>query len=530
MNRTELFWALPPAIRRRASTARNYWSRPPRRNGGSWCLAPSMQMHLLPDGDVRACCRNSIPLGNIAEQRLPAIWASTRRAIMTRELDAGKTPTGCENCAMEVAVEGRRGSFPEVFDFWENRLGRDGASTPWPTRMEFNLSNHCNLQCVQCSGDLSSSIRIHREGRAALPTVYDDLFFDDLRTFVPHLRHANFAGGEPFLGAENFRVWEIIAELSPGLDCTINTNATQWNRRVQDVLDRGRFSFIFSLDGISKQTFESIRVGADLGVVLANVERFREYSARSGTDVNINHCLMPQNHHEFGDLLLYAEERQIQVNCSVVRTPEECSIAHLPQSEIRAIHRRLKRQERALLPQLRLNAGTWIAEVRRIETWAEHGPPSGDDTTPEPQPVRVRTKMESKPEPEPTILGLPRRGDGPTHDWEARRELRNFSSDDVVHSVTVGDGELVTECSPGLLDLLEVGSAQLEGRPVSYLGELAARRFGVPQSESVQHHGPDRIDIHSMFETVEGRASMLALRDRNGWARQARILIALRTR
>src|SRR5690606_1382079 len=124
--------------------------------------APSLQMHLLPDGDIRACCRNPIPLGNITEQRLPEIWAGVRRAEMVAELAARETPAGCGNCAAEVATEGRRGSYPEVFDLWASRLGRDRSADPWPVRMEFNLSNRCNLQCIQCSGDLSSAIRIHR--------------------------------------------------------------------------------------------------------------------------------------------------------------------------------------------------------------------------------------------------------------------------------------------------------------------------------------------------------------------------------
>ena len=46
------------------------------------------------------------------------------------------------------------------------------SMTPqWPERLELALSNACNLQCVMCNGELSSSIRIHREHRTALPTV-----------------------------------------------------------------------------------------------------------------------------------------------------------------------------------------------------------------------------------------------------------------------------------------------------------------------------------------------------------------------
>lgn len=495
-------------------------------------------MHLLPDGDIRACCRNEIPLGNITQQRLPVIWAGQRRSTMVAEIAGREVPSGCEDCVAEIRTEGRRGSYPEVFDFWLDRLDHGPTDWSWPSRMEFNLSNRCNLQCIQCSGDLSSAIRIHREGRPALPSVYGDTFFDDLRAFLPHLRHANFAGGEPFLGPENFRVWELIAEIAPDLDCTINTNATQWNHRVEEVLDRGRFSFIFSLDGIHKDTYESIRIDADLDQVLTNIERFREHAARHGTDVNINHCLMPQNHHEFGDLLLYAEERGIKVNCSVVRSPRECSIAYLDRSDIAAIHRTLRAQERALLPRLRLNASTWTAEVERIAVWAEQGPPEtpSDHTQPEPQPVAVeivpRTVIPpTPPQPPPaTILGMARQGGGPTDVRTAIEELRSFSADGAVHVVTVGADETITSCSSGLLDLLAAQHSELEGRSLDALAEVTERRFGAVVDHRLDPVGPDRIDGSTLFDRAEARSAMVALRDDDGWADSATILIALRPR
>lgn len=516
-----------------------------------------MQMHLLPDGDVRACCRNAIPLGNITEQRLPEIWFGARRSEMEQLLSTATTPTGCENCAAEVTAEGRRGSYPEVFDFWADELDWERSANRWPTRLEFNLSNRCNLQCLQCSGDLSSAIRIHREHRPPLPAVYDEQFFDDLAAFLPHLHHANFAGGEPFLGPENFRVWEMIAELSPQLPCTINTNATRWNDEIRRVLERGRFSFIFSLDGIHKATYESIRVGSDLDVVLSNIERFRAYAARRGTDVNINHCLMPQNHHEFGDLLLYAESRGIKVNVSVVRTPRDCSIAYLPQDEIRTIHRTLAGQSHALLPRLRLNASTWLDEVRRIGTWAEHGPPPDPDS-PDPQQVHIRGRtatlatlptletlptiatvptretLPSRPsssvEDPQTILGLSRRGTGPTDDTAVRAELQRFSADGTLHTITVGYAEKVIDFSPGLLMLLCITPEQIDGQPVAVLQSLAARRFGTPRHHDERVIDPNRIDSVSTYDEFEVRSAMIALRGNDGWAETAAILIAVRPR
>lgn len=542
MNRTQLIQAVPGSVRRHVPAVRHLLAFPPRRFvSGTWCLAPTVQMHLLPDGDIRACCRNSIPLGNITEQRLTEIWAGARRQEMVRGLAAKETPTGCENCAAEIATEGRKGSYPEVFDLWTNRLG-SARGAEWPIRMEFNLSNRCNLQCIQCSGDLSSSIRIHREGRPALPTVYDDQFFEDVRLFLPHLRHANFAGGEPFLGPENFKVWDAIAELVPKLECTINTNATLWNKRIERVLERGRFSFIFSMDGIHKETYEAIRIDADLDQVLRNIDRFCEYAARRNTDVNINHCLMPQNYAEFGDLLLFAEARHIKVNVSVVRTPRECSLAYLPPAELEQVYRTMERQSSDLLPRLRLNASTWRAELKRIQIWAEHGPPPDpwDDPAIASQPVELRPRphvppvpplptLEPVPPAEPTILMMPCRGVGPTDDTEARAELQAFAGDQPVLSATVGPDDTIVECSDSLLDVLGLDRPAIVGREVADLQELVGRRFGDIINTTLTDR-PDRMDSTTEFAEFEARSCMVALRDDTGWADTARLLIAIRPR
>ena len=85
---------------------------------------------------------------------------------------------------------------------------RRAAGVGWPKHIEFALSNTCNLQCVQCSGELSSAIRAQREHRPPLRSPYGDAFFDEIQEFLPaprgghlHRRRAvPHAGGPSGLG------------------------------------------------------------------------------------------------------------------------------------------------------------------------------------------------------------------------------------------------------------------------------------------------------------------------------------------
>lgn len=468
------------------------------------CAAPSIQLQFAPDGDVAVCCQSLETLGNVRQDRLIDLWNSQRRHEIVRRLATDDYSMGCEACGAEVAVEGRRGSFPEQFDAWATHLveAPGGAREWWPSRLDFMLSNSCNLQCIQCSGDYSSSIRIHREHRPPLEPAYGDEFFEDVRAFIPHLDHASFEGGEPFLGPENFRMWRLIAEMKPDLLCTVCTNATVWNRRVEEAVASVRMGFIFSLDGITADTFESIRVGADLGEVLANIDRFTAHARRMGTDVSINHCLMPQNVGEFPELLTYAEDRGIFVNVSVVRGPAHCSIARLPADELRAVHRSLLDRDPVLAGRLVLNARTWRRELDRIGAWAA----AADDG---PATVWEQTGR--------TVLMFRCAGSGPHDESEAIRELSRFAADGTVSSVVVGRDDRIRRADPLIEQVLGVGP--LVDAPVQILQSRLTRY-------SEQSVGPDRVDATAEFGADRFRIAVVARRDDSGWAEEAVLLFA----
>ncbi len=460
-------------------------------------------MQFAPDGEVSVCCQSLERLGNVRDHRLADLWGGDRRLEIVRRLERDDYSLGCEACGAEVELEGRTGSFPEQFDAWAGHLHRAGGGG-WPTRLDFMLSNSCNLQCIQCSGDFSSSIRIHREHRPPLEPAYGDEFFEDVEPFLAHLDHASFEGGEPFLASENFRMWELIARVRPDLPCTVCTNATTWNQRVERAISSVRMHFIFSLDGITPSTFESIRIGADLGEVLANIDRFTEHARRVGTDVSINHCLMPQNVGEFPELLRYAEQRGIFVNVSVVRGPVHCSIARLPAEEITAVHRALLTRDDEMTGQLRLNRRTWDRELARIGAWAAAGAGGGAS-------VWEQTGR--------TVLMFRCAGSGPHDEQAAERELALLSSGGDVARVVVGRDDLIRSASPRIEALAGVSPGGLTGAPVQVL-QQALSRFEELDT------GPDRVDAVATFGAEQFRIAIVALRDEHGWAEDAVLLFA----
>ena len=318
---------------------------------------------------------NHRPLGNVAESSLAELWQGTARRTVMDRLGRGDFSAGCQQCEKEIDADGRAGSLPDTFDeLLGEFVARDWLGSDHPVRMEFNLSNVCNLRCVQCNGELSSAIRAS-EGRPPIPRVYGDAFFEQLCEFVPHLRTAGFAGGEPFLERLNFRIFDLIAELNPSLLCSANTNGTVWTPPSSTApcaeLD---LNPIFSIDGTTAETFEAIRVGSSFEEVMTNLARYREIVTARGGWIGINYCLMRQNHHEFADLLLMAEDLDARVWVSVVRSPEEHSILSLPSDEILRILERLEAQQDRVAAGATRDLAVWNTELDRLRTWASVEP------------------------------------------------------------------------------------------------------------------------------------------------------------
>lgn len=501
----------------------------------SVCFAPSSMVYLAPDGHVRACCRSFTPIGNVVENSFLEIWNGASRRRMVDALAVGTFPQGCEPCGVERDVEGPERAYPARFERFAPQIDRDGDPRgAWPLRIEFNLSNSCNLMCLQCDGFLSSSIRAHREHLPALPHVYGDAFFAELEQFIPHLVEAQFAGGEPFLGRENYRVWDLIERLNPELPCTVVTNATQWSKRIERIGTTLHMGYTFSLDAVTKSTYERIRVNADHDVVMANVPRYAAMAASHGRPVEVNFCLMRQNHDEFGDLLLWAEERGFRVNVCVVRHPEDCSLASWGTDELRRVVDGLAAAEERVLPYLDLNRATWVEEVERLRRWTASPPDTLDqlwwsETWSEREVPVVLAGLPETSSLEIGVVGVP------PHDVSAaEQDLVAWSGDGTAHRLTADfepnrdPDHQVVGVADSLVELLGCEGSELIGRPVQDLQMEIERRFGPVLDVDILRPGRTNVEFSLRLRDAAVRVVMVAEGNERGRLTGVTVLVAVR--
>jgi len=329
----------------------------------SGCYAPFVSLYFNTLGEVIACCKNeTFVLGNIAAEGLDAIWNGGRIGQLRKALTQYNFGAGCGQCEWQLKSGNFSGAYTQIFEEFKV----DSPAPQWPQMMEFTISNTCNFECIMCFGELSSSIRGHREGLPPLRRVYDERFFADLPKFLPHLKRAKFFGGEPFLATENFRIWEMMIEQKLGTPCHVTTNGSIWNDRVRRVLDHLPCSISVSLDGANAKTFESIRVNGNFDEVMQNTRRFADYTRSRGTTFSITFCLMRQNWQEFGDVLLLADGFDCDVWVNTVINPTECSLYTLPTKELLDIVDQMEVSLAKLRSQLARNRAAVANEIAAV--------------------------------------------------------------------------------------------------------------------------------------------------------------------
>ena len=358
----------------------------------SGCYAPFVSVYFTTSGDVIACCKNqTFVLGNVSRQRLTDIWRGAQISTLRKALANYRFESGCEFCEWQVRGGAYESAYPWVFE----EFPVSSMEPEWPAMIEFAGSNTCNFECIMCYGELSSSIRARRDRLPPLPKAYSEEFFQDLRKFLPHLKRAKFFGGEPFLSHECFRIWDLMITDGLSIPCHITTNGSQYNPKVERVLEALPISLSISIDGVTKETLEKIRVNADYERLIANLHRFRDYTRRRKTYLGLSYCLMRQNWHEFGEFLLFADGLGCEVFVNTVIDPSDCSLYTLAPKELADVADNLEAQSHALRNRLSLNRHIWENTIKAVRGSANERQVEGVDRIKETASEALRNGPES---------------------------------------------------------------------------------------------------------------------------------------
>lgn len=277
--------------------------------------------------------------------------------------------------AQQPGISLRRVLRQEVGQFKARVLSRNTpkAADSYPRGMEFELSSTCNLECVMCTGEFSSSIRKNREGLEPYPELYGIEFARQLEAFIPYLWQAKFYGGEPFLVSIYYEIWERMARLNPALAAHITTNGTIFNKRVRGVLEKVRTHLIVSVDSFRKETYEAIRQNARFEKVMESIDYFAEVNRRQQSDLSVAICPMILNVMEMPEMVETCNRRGFNVFFNTVWFPEELSLRKLPAGELGQIIRYYESHyPSAEGPLAKRNMEAFDGLLNQLKNWHNH--------------------------------------------------------------------------------------------------------------------------------------------------------------
>jgi len=277
----------------------------------TFCMHPFTGLATREDGAIQACCR-SHPVGFIQDDTLENIWNNANMKRIRKQVLNNERPPECEQCFSleDQGVESLRqrhiaGKIPEArVTLYPNAVStmREDYSMPFeiPT-IELKLNNLCNLKCRMCHpmdstawndwGVVKNFYKKENNIMYAIVERHDlenkphlDKFQDSpewwasLEKLLPHFRRVEFAGGEPLMDPQHYRILDMLAPYGDQIEIKYATNLTMLgksNRTVWQYWPKFKSVAVnVSIDGIGN-SYEYIRGNASWAELVNNIKQIQ---------------------------------------------------------------------------------------------------------------------------------------------------------------------------------------------------------------------------------------------------------------
>ena len=261
-----------------------------------FCMIPWIHMHAFPDGRAYPCCLGDDrhPIGNFKESSMETVWnQDAYRTMRTNMLEENP----CKECTK--CYEQEQSGFVSMRNSTNKNFGHhinivdqtqpDGTFDDFKLRYyDVRFSNLCNFTCRTCGGWFSSSWYTEEEelyGKRNYPKIMfagrtEVDMWEQLVPHIPHLEQVYFAGGEPMMMEEHYRILkELVKREMFDVKLIYNTNFSRLNLKDDNVLDYWKLfnnvSIGASLDGMGPRA-EYIRKGTKWDQIERNRKQMLE--------------------------------------------------------------------------------------------------------------------------------------------------------------------------------------------------------------------------------------------------------------
>lgn len=245
-----------------------------------FCMIPWIHMHAFPDGRAYPCCLSDdqYPIGNFKQASMQQVWNDAPYKVMRKNMIEDKPCKECTKC-----YEQEKNGFMSMRNSTNKNFGQhinlvdqtlsDGTFDEFKLRYyDIRFSNLCNFTCRTCGGWFSSSWHTEEEaiyGKRNYPKIMfagrtETDMWEQLEPHIPYLEQVYFAGGEPMMMEEHYRILKELARREMfDVKLIYNTNFSRLHLKNDNVLDYWRL-------------FKNVSVGASLDAMGSRAEYIRK--------------------------------------------------------------------------------------------------------------------------------------------------------------------------------------------------------------------------------------------------------------
>ena len=255
----------------------------------TFCIYPWIHLHAYPTGEAYPCCHAEMayPVGNTRFKTLEDIYRDAPMRELRKDMLNERFNPVCNRCyeQEESGFFSGRKSANKHHGHHVKRIDDDKFQMSY---WDIRFSNLCNLRCRTCGPTFSSQWYQDQVELAGPEWAKNNRVLniagrnkDDMwEQLIPHLDHVEkiyFAGGEPLLMDEHYRILdELVRRERFDVRLIYNTNFTHTNLKDRSVFEYWKLfksvSVGASLDDMGTRG-EYIRKGTDWSVVQANREQ-----------------------------------------------------------------------------------------------------------------------------------------------------------------------------------------------------------------------------------------------------------------
>jgi organic radical activating enzyme len=228
---------------------------------------------------VYTCVNGNQNLGNLNSNNIEEILLNPKLTEIRQNLSNDILDNNCKNCqSYENSIDNNtsyqflRGLYNSMFKL--EPVDYDNASEFKLRGIDLHWSSICDLKCITCWSDQSSSIAIE-EGKEVIhtPTIQADKLINYIAENQETLKEIYLSGGEPTLIKHNLRLLKKLRRDLP-FQIRVNTNMMYEvdNQIIKELQEFPNVFFTISADAMNDQ-FNYIRRGADWNKFLKNLDR-----------------------------------------------------------------------------------------------------------------------------------------------------------------------------------------------------------------------------------------------------------------